>query len=376
MQLLEQLLTCNTSHGLRLSLTPPLVTFILQSTYGDNQYFGYDGSEYSQYDFRNKTKDPISDFIELGPVTSTCRRRVWQSAIGVTKAVADATVNATVPQPPALNEAAHVTRTNQWAIAKPTPEVYNGARLIFILIYEWCEPSNETSNVVLLEEPNRSEHSSCGYQVSALFGRGSEKKWDIETTRPKSSITSNSYGSSKAVPGRFTEITAGAGSSTSHRSGVLSKLQSIWCRQHRTVAKQKHHTRINLSQNRRVIPSVATLFYILCSLTIFTEAYHVNTKSVIPRQIGPESRDSSWTAANEGKSERRARTPNYLFRLHDRHMRQWWDFDQFEADHLKHPIQTASGLVEDKWKTWNDARLGTITAVRHHRHIGKCITST
>ncbi|KAG5453465.1 hypothetical protein CSKR_100520, partial [Clonorchis sinensis] len=57
------------------------------------------------------------------------------------------------------------------------------------------------------------------------------------------------------------------------------------------------------------------------------------------------------------------RTPGYMFDMHDRHKRDWWDFDQFSDGHLKHPLQLQNT------REYANRKLGTVTAIRHHKHI-------
>ncbi|CAH8584917.1 unnamed protein product [Dicrocoelium dendriticum] len=63
-------------------------------------------------------------------------------------------------------------------------------------------------------------------------------------------------------------------------------------------------------------------------------------------------------------------TPRYMFKMHERHKREWWDYGQFEDNCLTHPmyrqLSSASGTSEGVQIM---GRLGAVTAVRHHKHV-------
>ncbi|VDO85998.1 unnamed protein product [Schistosoma margrebowiei] len=82
------------------------------------------------------------------------------------------------------------------------------------------------------------------------------------------------------------------------------------------------------------------------------------------------------------KEELIAKTPNYMFKLHERHMNDWHSFGRYESNHLLHPdyvkylnensisIDNIDLYKEKKQKTHhNRHHLGMITAIRHHKHI-------
>ncbi|CAH8673670.1 unnamed protein product [Schistosoma haematobium] len=82
------------------------------------------------------------------------------------------------------------------------------------------------------------------------------------------------------------------------------------------------------------------------------------------------------------KEELIAKTPNYMFKLHERHMNDWHSFGRYESNHLLHPdyvkylnensisMDNIDLYKEKKRKTHhNRHHLGMITAIRHHKHI-------
>ncbi|CAH8680324.1 unnamed protein product [Schistosoma rodhaini] len=82
------------------------------------------------------------------------------------------------------------------------------------------------------------------------------------------------------------------------------------------------------------------------------------------------------------KEELIAKTPNYMFKLHERHMNDWYSFGRYETNHLLHPdyvkylndnpMTTDNNELykEKKLKTQHNRHyLGMITAIRHHKHI-------
>ncbi|KAF8567093.1 hypothetical protein P879_03362 [Paragonimus westermani] len=79
----------------------------------------------------------------------------------------------------------------------------------------------------------------------------------------------------------------------------------------------------------------------------------------------------SSKSATQSETEFRHHTPNYMYRLHARHMRDWQDFSQYEESHMKHPLYSSG--QSDPLTTFSSAsgdRLGTVTAIRHHKHTG------
>ncbi|KAF7259584.1 hypothetical protein EG68_02639 [Paragonimus skrjabini miyazakii] len=75
-------------------------------------------------------------------------------------------------------------------------------------------------------------------------------------------------------------------------------------------------------------------------------------------------------SAIQSETEFKQHTPKYMYRLHARHMRDWQDFSQYEESHVKHPLYSSG--QSDPFTTFssvNGDRLGTVTAIRHHKHI-------
>ncbi|CAL8082914.1 unnamed protein product [Calicophoron daubneyi] len=105
-----------------------------------------------------------------------------------------------------------------------------------------------------------------------------------------------------------------------------------------------------------------------------------STEKPTPESLDDPFRDQNADGVRQNapsKAELRARTPNYMFKLHGRHKNEWWNFGQFEADHMMHPLH----LSDDQSQTpepdlANSRRLGMITAIRSHRHVGTHDTAT
>ncbi|KAF5405296.1 hypothetical protein PHET_01245 [Paragonimus heterotremus] len=75
-------------------------------------------------------------------------------------------------------------------------------------------------------------------------------------------------------------------------------------------------------------------------------------------------------SATHAETEFTHHTPNYMYRLHARHMRDWQDFSQYEESHVKHPLYSSG--QSDPFATFSSVsgdRLGTVTAIRHHKHV-------
>ncbi|CAH8668859.1 unnamed protein product [Heterobilharzia americana] len=83
------------------------------------------------------------------------------------------------------------------------------------------------------------------------------------------------------------------------------------------------------------------------------------------------------------KAELTAKTPSYMFKLHERHMNDWHSFRRFEDNHLLHPdyekylsenqfsADNINQNEKEKKQTEHHHRhhLGMITAIRHHKYI-------
>ncbi|KAK4475281.1 hypothetical protein MN116_002352 [Schistosoma mekongi] len=85
------------------------------------------------------------------------------------------------------------------------------------------------------------------------------------------------------------------------------------------------------------------------------------------------------------KAELIAKTPHYMFKLHERHMNDWHSFGRYESNHILYPDYVKylsekqlstdkSDLNEQKSQNTHQNRydrhhLGMITAIRHHKHI-------
>nr|CAH8874278.1 unnamed protein product [Trichobilharzia regenti] len=88
------------------------------------------------------------------------------------------------------------------------------------------------------------------------------------------------------------------------------------------------------------------------------------------------------TTPKPSKAELMAKTPSYMFKLHERHMNDWHSFGRYEENHLVHP-DYEKYLSENQFSTSDNHQgektkrkehhgrhhLGMITAIRHHRHI-------
>ncbi|CAH8568436.1 unnamed protein product [Schistosoma turkestanicum] len=91
---------------------------------------------------------------------------------------------------------------------------------------------------------------------------------------------------------------------------------------------------------------------------------------------------TTTTIQKPSKAELIAKTPSYMFKLHERHMNDWHSFGRYESNHLLHPdyvkylsdnqISVDHHKQQQSEKTHHHHHrhhLGMITAIRHHKHI-------
>ncbi|VDP67044.1 unnamed protein product [Echinostoma caproni] len=366
------------SDNFKLSLTPSILTFILQSTDGDNRTWGVPGHEHIHY-----PTDPRSTLTELGPVTSVQRRRVWQPVVDIVFIVV--VVDNVILYGSALIELTRLTGTNRWTISLATGPDHKGDLIIFIA-YGWHVSRYKSPNVFLRPEASLNSkqiHTDCivlcpvpvanqsatnptSSENIPIITTNSTATNNITKTTPAGSITSTiTKITENPLPKRYSERTDITPTQFSYWTNTLDKCLSqpfpfqTATRRCCSLFRWPYSPR----SFRCIVPFI---FYVCCLLMLCTNAYRVETH-VTPKHISGSPEPKRFGNAPD-KTQLRARTPNYLFRLHDRHMRHWWDFDQFEADRLRHPVHR-SRTSDMNIEKWNDASLGVITAVRHHQHI-------
>ncbi|OON16552.1 hypothetical protein X801_07634, partial [Opisthorchis viverrini] len=146
--------------------------------------------------------------------------------------------------------------------------------------------------------------------------------------------------------------------------------------------RKKRLTRLKISINCTVITLIHLFLLITCVGAshnfhpakiahhdqVLSNVYHVphpdsNPSIVDIPGLDQVLVDEDMTNSKPSRAELIERTPSYMFDMHDRHKRDWWDFDQFSDGHLRHPLHSQNIHEHDNRK------LGTVTAIRHHKHI-------
>ncbi|KAH8868981.1 Protein DVR-1 [Schistosoma japonicum] len=122
--------------------------------------------------------------------------------------------------------------------------------------------------------------------------------------------------------------------------------------------------------------------------TDFTSSITTDSSSSSRRHLSSIHKEFSKYNENiqkPSKEELIAKTPSYMFKLHERHMNDWHSFGRYESNHILYPDYVKylnenqlstdkSDSDEQKSQNTHQYRydrhhLGMITAIRHHKHI-------